>query len=244
MAHARFLLAAASSLALAGAAHATTYDLVGSFSTTSSTGVFSYGTGVTGTSFTPFPDFNSDCLGAGTACWQTTTPVLEVPAVIANTSGATINTGSVVLPTDVLLVHPGPGTDSIVQFTAPTTAIYSLHGFFELLDTNPSGVIVSAYLQGFYEGAETLTSPGATHPGTPGELVSFSASNVLLAQGETIDFGVNNDGSFYDDSTGLALTVTSGAVPWPAVWALMLVGFGGMGASLRASRRKSVAAPA
>ena len=242
MVNARLLLAAASTLALAGAADATTYDLVSSFSTTSSTGVFSYGTGVTGSSFTPFTNFNSDCLGAGTACWQTTTPVLEVPAVVANTNGATINTGSVVFPTDVLLVHPGPSTDSIVRFTVPTSGFYSLHGFFELLDTNPSGVIVSAYVGGVNAGSVTLTSPGATLPSTPGQMSPIVASNVLLLQGETLDFGVNNDGSFYDDSTGLALTVSS--VPEPAAWALMLVGFGGLGATLRAGRRKTVAVAA
>jgi hypothetical protein len=242
MDHARLLLATAATLALAGAARATTWELTSSFSTASSTGVFSYGTGVNGRSFTPFTNFNSDCLGAGTACWQTLTPVSEVPAVIANTSGATINTGTVVLPLGVLLVHPGPSTDTIVQFTAPATAVYGYDSVFELLDTNPSGVIASVYIQGFYEGATTLTTPGATHPGTPGQSVSFSASDILLGQGETIDFGVNNDGSFYDDSTGLALTVTSGEVPEPAAWALMLVGLGGMGASLRATSRKTVAA--
>ncbi len=242
MVHARLLLATAATLALAGAAHATTYDLVGSFSTASSTGVFSYGTGVTGSSFTPFSDFNSGCLGAGTACWQTTTPVLEVPAVIANTSGATINTGSVVLPTDVLLVHPGPSTDSIVRFTAPTSGLYSLHGLFELLDTNPSGVIVSIYLKGAFAGAVPLTAPGAMHPGTLGESIPFGSSSLMLAKGDTIDFGVNNDGSFYNDSTGLALTVSS--VPEPAAWALMLVGFGGLGATLRSNRRKTVAVAA
>jgi hypothetical protein len=33
-----------------------------------------------------------------------------------------------------------------------------------------------------------------------------------------------------------------GGIPEPAAWALMLIGFGGIGASLRAARRKAGAA--
>jgi hypothetical protein len=127
-----------------------------------------------------------------------------------------------------------------VRFTAPTSGLYNLSGLFELLDTNPSGVIVSIYFNSIFAGAVPLTTPGAMHPGTPGETIPFGASSLTLAQGDTIDFGVNNDGSFYDDSTGLALTIST--VPEPAACALMLVGFGGLGATLRASRRKMVAA--
>ncbi|THD53370.1 MAG: PEP-CTERM sorting domain-containing protein [Phenylobacterium sp.] len=41
----------------------------------------------------------------------------------------------------------------------------------------------------------------------------------------------------------LDLTISNGgAVPEPASWALMLVGFGGLGAALRGSRRRAAAA--
>ncbi len=238
MTHTRFLLAAVSALALAGAAKATIYDAVADFSTTSSTGVFSYGTGVTGSSFTPYPVLTADCLGAGSYCWQTTTPVLLVPLVAANQSGSTINFGSVVFPTNVLNVHPGPSTDSIVRFTAPTSGMYDISGFYELLDTDPSGVNAIIALDGAVIASTLLTGPGATHPGTPGESFTFGASHVFLLAGTIIDYGVNNDGSFFNDSTGLALTVTS--VPEPATWALVLAGFGGLGAALRARRKAAV----
>ncbi len=233
--------AMAASLGVVGAASAKVYDAVADFSGSNPSGAYSYGTGVTGTDFTPYTNYNLDCLGAGTGCWQTATPVYEVPAVIKNFTGSTINTGTVVLPNDVLLVHPGPSTDSIVRFIVPTTGKYVITGSYELLDTNPSGVNVIIAFDNIVLFTDLLTGPGATHPGTPGESVAFSSGGpVLLHAGDFIDYGVNNAGSFFNDSTGLALTITS--VPEPAAWALMLVGFAGLGGALRASRRSLAAA--
>jgi hypothetical protein len=232
----RTLVFAAAAALIAGAAQATTYDVAADFSSSSSTGIWSYGTGVTGTSFTPYTNFNPGCLGAGSACWQTATPVDLVPAVIANLSGSTINFSTVVLPTDVLLLHPGPDTDSIVRFTAPVSGHYDISGFYELLDTSPTGVNAIIAANGVVIASFLLTGPGATHPNTPGESQSFSATNVFLPAGTIIDYGVNNDGNFLDDSTGLGLTFTT--VPEPGAWAMMLIGVAGLGATLRASRRK------
>jgi hypothetical protein len=44
---------------------------------------------------------------------------------------------------------------------------------------------------------------------------------------------VNRDGAIWNDSTGLAVTVS---VPEPASWALMIGGFGMAGAMLRRRR--------
>ena len=238
----RTLLAGAAVLAIAGAAHAATYDAVADFSTSTSSGsVWSYGTGTTGTDFTPYSNFNANCFGPGTACWQTATPVDLVPAVIKNTSGVTINNGTVVFPANVLLVHPGPNTDSIVRFTVPVTGTYHVTGFYELLDTNPTGVnAIIAINDAVIAVSFHLTGPGAMHPGTVGQFVSFGGGNFFLPAGTFIDYGVNNDGNFFNDSTGLSLTFTQ--VPEPAAWALMLVGFGALGASLRTSRRKTTVA--
>jgi len=238
----RMALFAAAATLIAGAAQATTYDAAADFSSTSSTGIWSYGTGVTGTTFTPYTNFNPGCAAAGTACWQTATPIDNVPAVIANLSGATINFITVVLPTGVLLVHPGPSTDSIVRFTVPVSGDYDVSGFYELLDTNPTGVNAIIAANGTVIASFLLTGPGATHPDTPGESQSFSATDIFLAAGTTLDYGVNNDGNFLNDSTGLGLTFTT--VPEPGAWAMTLIGFAGLGATLRASRRKRGSVPA
>jgi hypothetical protein len=220
-------------LALAATASATTYDAAADFSTTRSTGVFSYGTGVTGSSFTPYTNFSAPCQGmvAGLGCWQSPTPIDLVPLVGKDLTSSTLDFETVVLPTNVLLVHPGPSTDSIVRFTVPTTGRYDISGFYELLDTHPTGVNVIIAFDGTVLLDTPLTGPPAMDPSTPGGMVPFGATDVLLHAGDTIDYGVNNAGSFFDDSTGLALTVTT--VPEPATWTIMLIGLAMTGFGLR-----------
>ena len=224
---------------VATSASAKTYDAVADFSGTP-TGVWSYGTGGTGTSFTAMTSYSAVCEGAdGISCWQTPTPVSRVPLVAKNNTGATMDIyGTVVMPTDVLNVHPGPSTDSIVRFTAPKADVYKIKGFFELLDTNPSGVNLIVAINGtiFPYPGNPLSGPAASFPSTPGGKVSFGGNTgFFVAKGGTIDFGVNNAGSFYNDSTGLSATITGG-VPEPMTWSLLVAGFALVGV---AARRRS-----
>ena len=230
----RMLAAAVAATLIAGAAQATTYNDVADFSSSSSTGVWSYGTGVTGTSFTPYTNFNTGCLGAGSGCWQTSGG--GVPAVIANLSGSPINSGTVVLPTNVLLLQSGPSTDSIVRFTVPVSGLYDVLGVYEILDTNPTGVNAIIASGGAIVASFPLTGPGAMHPDTPGQSQVFSATDLFLPAGTIIDYGINNGGNDLGDSTGLGLTFI--LVPEPGAWAMTLIGLAGLGATLRASRRK------
>jgi len=56
--------------------------------------------------------------------------------------------------------------------------------------------------------------------------IEFSSTNVFFAEGQPF----------------LAAVTTTGGVPEPATWALMLVGFGSLGAALRRARRTAAAA--
>jgi PEP-CTERM motif len=56
-----------------------------------------------------------------------------------------------------------------------------------------------------------------------------------------LQLGLNDD-LFFDNSGSLNIAVTgSTAVPEPATWAMMLIGFGGLGAAMRTSRRAKAA---
>ena len=96
-----------------------------------------------------------------------------------------------------------------MRFTVPVTGTYDINGFFELLDTDPTGVTGIIAANGSVITTFPLTGPGATHPDTTGELEAFSAMDVFLPAGTIIDYGVNNDGNFLNDSTRLALIITS-----------------------------------
>lgn len=125
-----------------------------------------------------------------------------------------------------------------MRWTAPTSGTASISGFFELLDTNPTGIIGEVFDNGTEVNSGTLTSPGATHPSTTGVSEAFSFA-VPVKAGDVIWFGVNNDGDFLDDSTGVEvnITTTSGPASVPEPGTLMLFGAGFLGLALRCRKR-------
>ena len=96
---------------------------------------------------------------------------------------------------------------------------------------------------GLTEAATTVSEEFTTAPGgadsfqtfnitTPGftDLVSFTIAGV--GSYPTTEFAVDN------------LVVSGAAIPEPATWAVMLAGFGGVGAAMRSRRRTAAAATA
>ena len=79
---------------------------------------------------------------------------------------------------------------------------------------------------------------------TPGEWVHFAGvANIAVAGNYVTSFTYNSGpapaGDFVVDR---AYIVAGNAIPEPGTWALMLLGFGGAGAALRASRRRMATA--
>jgi hypothetical protein len=190
-----------------------TWDATRDFGASNPNGAWSYGYGITGTSFTLYPFYNTDCEdiwgASGVVCWTAET-YDHVPLVGFNTTGNWLNFASVVDPPDVLITHPGPyqDQDTIVQWTAPVAGYYNISGFFEILDTSPTGIIGLVFRNGTLLYSGELLGPPAQHPDQVGGREDFNFARLFLNAGDVISFGVNEDGTFNNDSTGFNATIT------------------------------------
>ena len=85
---------------------------------------------------------------------------------------------------------------------------------------------------GFY----AATIPNYYSPAEPN-----TAFNVYGNGGSS---GILSTTASYDVNTSFNGTYTISAVPEPVTWAMMLIGFGGLGAVMRTQRRKQLSAVA
>ncbi len=234
-AYALGLIAAATLAGAAPARAGALYDAVADFSQTSNpNGVWSYGYGTGGSSFTAYDSSTATCAGVtGLFCWYASgADDNNLPAVGINTSGSTITSGTLDVPTNQLFMHPtGVGAtsnyDTIVQFTAPTAGGYAYSGLFQADDAHGStGVTVS-----IWDGSTELFSALL---GSPGATANFSGIAALGAGG-TLEFVVTASNPYSYDSTGLEVLI-----PEPATAAVFAAGL----ALLGVSRRRRASLPA
>jgi hypothetical protein len=227
--------ACAVALAGAGAARAAiVFDAFADFGATNPAGVWSYGYRPSGPdSFVLLTDHTTSYFGiSGLEAWGTFLPV-----VLKNTSGSAATFLSVLAPTDRLLLHPAPGPEVVVRFTALSAADYAYNGVFSVLDRAPTGVtlFVGATATNFLGAGANLETR------TPGSESAFSGM-IHLEAGQSFDVAVGPDGAYNDDATGLTFRMTqldpsSPGVPEPGAWGMALVGFALAGAALRSRRR-------
>lgn len=225
-------------------ASAQTYDAYRDFAgtapqTASTNGRFIYGVANVTTPGTPGSNFdvNTACHIPGSTCLQATASggnTASLPGVYKGGSSF----GSVTVPTDALLIHPGDGDRNNVTYTAfvaPTAGFYRLYATFRSQDSSPTGI--DLYRVGTTSGGLPLTfnqlTSNSTAPYTDFQLVNLGAS-------EAIGYAIGNGGQFFNDSTGVSFAVVAG-VPEPATWALMIMGFGAIGSALRRRARTTVA---
>lgn len=87
--------------------------------------------------------------------------------------------------------------------------------------------------------SDTFTYDGASGTDVNGTLWTPETLNFTAPSTSTVISIVGNTGSQFIGLDNVSVDATAGVIPEPASWALMLVGFGGLGAALR-SRRKPV----
>ncbi|HLZ76552.1 MAG TPA: PEPxxWA-CTERM sorting domain-containing protein [Phenylobacterium sp.] len=99
-----------------------------------------------------------------------------------------------------------------------------------------------------YFGYDTAGNDFVTNPNTCGFAgCGFQSSLSAINSSGTFGYFFNPvPGGYLEYSTGRGgsidkITISGAGTPEPATWALMLMGFGGLGASLRARRTRAVA---
>lgn len=206
-------LAAAAVTVVPFASHAATYSAGPDFSIASNpNGVWSYG--YESTLGGPLNLYDVSGTSGGNEFWASSAVnSLGAPDVAYNPT----NTQNGLVPAHTAAFHPGPnGEFSIYRFTAPTTGLYNLASTFGALDSGGTdGHVLLDNVQ--------ISPTFFLTPSTPS--ASFNTA-LALTVGDIVDFavGVGPDGSFFFDSTSLAATFTTAAVPEPQTYALLLAG--------------------
>jgi hypothetical protein len=158
---------------------------------------------------------------------------------------------------------PGPGAVDLIGETPSGTSFDFYPGNGGYVDLHGSNGLPGTLqtIQSFAAGTYTLTFDlGGNARGDVAKTTDFSlgnfSSSLLLASSDTLALrsytftttggqlifsdlvgGNGNIGNILDN-----VTLISGAVPEPATWAMLLLGFGGIGAMLRSSRRRATQA--
>ncbi len=234
------LLGSVAIVPLAGAAHATVYDPAADFEqgfTTQSNpnGVWSYGysSGFT-TPVTLYDQTVQNGINGPNAQYW-----LSPSNNIANSPSAEYNNGLAYddgnvnfLANQFVLVSGIGGEYSDLVFTTPSTGTYSIAAIFRG-DQYGIGTVVDVV----ENGNDVIFNSSVT---AEGQTVPFDTS-LSLTTGETVEFSVGPDGGL--QNTGLSLTITSpsSAIPEPSTWAMVLLGFVGLGfAGCRRARSRAV----
>lgn len=224
------MIAAGVLAAMAAPASATSYVAYDQFQLVDGavqTGDFAVGyfTGAFAGTATAYPTTQAQCSGnAGIFC------VRNGEASVAKAAAGTYDPpGTSFFQAGFLNLHADTGVGTVVQFVAPTAGLYSFAGGYQAHDVSPTGVDIAGYVGANQAFADTFTGGARSF--------NFDAS---LTAGQRVSFILGAAGNYTYDSTGFALTVTGadvGGVPEPATWAMMIVGFFGLGSRVRSRHR-------
>jgi hypothetical protein len=141
----------------------------------------------------------------------------------------------------------GESADQMLATAIPAGFIFADHADVQALTDSLPLDGTDATWQGYAAvmgSAPNRALMWGAYSGTGGDVgwgYAYDPAPWNLADNSDLSSGVPNNGTPYADMNLWAYA--GGSVPEPASWALMLVGFGGLGAAVR-SRRKTAAAVA
>lgn len=138
-------------------------------------------------------------------------PTVLQPSIMRNNSNSILNVQTIVLPPDLLLLHPGDsGEQSVLRWTAPASGTFQFQGHFQGLD-NGSGTTTNVDI--IHNSAANLFTDNVTGYGTQRPFTVQAQVDL----GDTVDFsvGYGSNNTYYSDSTGLAVAATAISIIHP-----------------------------
>ena len=227
------LVAGAIALAVPTVVSATTYDAYAAFNGTNPAGAFQYKSG--GVLLTA-P--SGDCVSGltGITCLQTSAGT-NGAGFYTSQNNLTLSTegGTNNLHINNTELAVSPDTGAGVFFVAPTAGTYSIDALFNARDDLATGVTITS-----------IRSLSGVNSFAPVGSANFIPSNttfsrtVTLGAGDIFGFLFGPGQVNSHDLTGFSFTV-SDAVPEPATWLTMLLGFGMVGMTFRRRRSPTAA---
>ena len=112
-------------------------------------------------------------------------------------------------------------------------------------DGGPNAKLAITSADGTQQQSDTFTVVPGTNTRSDMGWAAYTYQFTAATNSTTLSFASATDtayGPALDNVSVNAVRVTGNALPEPAAWALMLVGFGGMGAALRQRRTRAAAA--
>ena len=237
---------AACTLAMAATvpAHAVIYDLAADWSDAANpTGPWSYTQGTGPLSHFAQPvDGNPLNAAAVSGYWGTGATFASAPFLIKTTQngGATPSYSDGDFLAGDVIVHstnPGSGSPAFINWTAAAAGQIS---FDSSVWYAHSPVTRSADVTVFLDGV-TIGTATVANGLTRSSALSLSGSALAVAAGDVLAFRFDpSAGQSFGSLTGISLTVdfqAAPAVPEPADWAMMIIGFSLVGAASRTRSR-------
>lgn len=134
------------------------------------------------------------------------------PYIDGNTSGTTFSSGSVLFPpisSGYLLTHPAQdGTYAVISYQLPVGGLLDLSANFTSQDVAGATTDVHVFLNGTELFSGLVLGSSQTYGTPPGGLA--------VSSGDTLKVSVGNDGSYFNDSTGVRVSGSITPVPEPA----------------------------